>query len=53
MGSLCLLPVVALNSPPASTFAALPALAHTDVIGFLLYIGGLSFEMTADRQKDA
>jgi len=51
--SLCLLPVLALNSLPASTFAALPALALTDIIGFLLYIGGLSFEVTADRQKDA
>ncbi|KAI9880445.1 MAG: hypothetical protein M1830_003087 [Pleopsidium flavum] len=50
--SLCLLPVLALNSLPASTFAALPALALTDIIGFLLYIGGLSFEVTADRQKN-
>lgn len=50
--SLCLLPVLALNSLPATTFTALPsALAITDVIGLLLYVGGLSFEVTADWQK--
>ncbi|MCJ1367087.1 hypothetical protein MMC16_006219 [Acarospora aff. strigata] len=51
--SLCLLPVLALNSLPVSTFAALPALALTDIIGLSLYISGLAFEVTADRQKDA
>lgn len=51
--SLCLLPVIAVNAVPASTFAALPALGLTDAIGFLLYVGGLSFEVIADRQKDA
>jgi len=50
--SLCLLPVMAVNSLPAGTFASLGgAVAVTDVIGILLYIGGLSFEVTADRQK--
>jgi steroid 5-alpha reductase family enzyme len=50
--SLCLLPVLALNSLPASTFAALGgAVSITDVVGILLYLGGMTFEMTADRQK--
>ena len=52
--SLCLMPVLAINSVPAATFAALPAaVGITDVIGLLLYVGGLSFEVTADRQKNA
>lgn len=49
--SLCLLPVLALNSIPATTLSALPFLTLTDVIGVLLYIGGLGFEATADKQK--
>ncbi|KKY22179.1 putative 3-oxo-5-alpha-steroid 4-dehydrogenase [Phaeomoniella chlamydospora] len=52
--SLCLMPVLAINSLPASTFAALgTTVGITDVIGLLLYVGGLSFEVTADRQKNA
>ena len=52
--SLCLLPVLALNSLPASVFAGLGgAIGITDIIGLLLYVGGLSFEVTADRQKNA
>ncbi|KAL9061956.1 MAG: hypothetical protein Q9206_000142 [Seirophora lacunosa] len=51
--SLCLMPVLALNSLPASLFATLPAaIGLTDILGLLFYIGGLSFEVTADRQKD-
>lgn len=51
--SLCLMPVLAINSLPASTFAALGGLVSiTDIIGVLLYVGGLSFEATADRQKN-
>lgn len=49
--SLCLLPVLAINSIPATTLAALPFFSITDIIGVLLYVGGLSFEATADRQK--
>ncbi|KAI9890359.1 MAG: hypothetical protein M1814_004269 [Vezdaea aestivalis] len=49
--SLCLMPVLALNSVPYAAFGGLPALMITDVVGFLLYIGGLSFEATADSQK--
>lgn len=52
--SLCLMPILAINALPASTFAALgTAVSITDVIGLLLYVGGLSFEVAADRQKDA
>lgn len=50
--SLCLLPVLSLNSLPPSTFAALGSFVSiTDVLGVLLYVGGLGFEATADRQK--
>jgi steroid 5-alpha reductase family enzyme len=50
--SLCLLPVMAVNSLPAATFASLgAAVSITDVLGILLYVGGLGFEITADRQK--
>ncbi|KAK3075008.1 hypothetical protein LTR53_002043 [Teratosphaeriaceae sp. CCFEE 6253] len=51
--SLCLLPVLAVNSIPAVTLAALPAVTLTDVLGLLLYVGGITFEATADRQKSA
>ena len=49
--SLCLLPVLAVNSIPATTLAALPFFTITDILGILLYVGGLGFEATADRQK--
>lgn len=49
--SLCLLPVMALNSMPQSTFAALGAFGLTDLIGVALYVGGISIEVLADRQK--
>lgn len=50
--SLCLLPVLALNSLPGSVFAALPAaVGLTDFLGIALYLGGITFEATADRQK--
>ncbi|KIX04105.1 uncharacterized protein Z518_07658 [Rhinocladiella mackenziei CBS 650.93] len=49
---LCLMPVLAVSSLPASTFTALGGLVSiTDIIGFLLYIGGFSFEIIADAQK--
>lgn len=52
--SLCLMPVIAINSLPVATFASLPAsVALTDILGLLLFTGGLSFEVVADRQKDA
>ncbi|KAL9620624.1 MAG: hypothetical protein Q9160_004878 [Pyrenula sp. 1 TL-2023] len=51
--SICLLPVLSINALPASTFAALGGLTSiTDIIGLLLYVGGLSFEVAADRQKN-
>ena len=51
--SLCLMPILAVNSLPASVFASLgAAVSITDVVGILLYVGGLSFEVTADREKN-
>lgn len=51
--SICLLPVLSINSLPASTFAALGGVVSiTDILGLLLYVGGLSFEVAADRQKN-
>ncbi|KAI9839431.1 MAG: hypothetical protein M1837_002080 [Sclerophora amabilis] len=50
--SICLLPVLALNSIPQTALASLPTLMLTDIVGLLLYTGGLSFEVAADRQKD-
>ncbi|KAL9027722.1 MAG: hypothetical protein Q9196_003795 [Gyalolechia fulgens] len=48
-----LMPVLALNSLPASLLSTLPAaITLTDILGLLLYVGGLGFEVTADRQKD-
>src|SRR5271163_3418167 len=48
------MPVLAINALPASTFAALgTAVSITDLIGLLLYVGRLGFEVTADRQKSA
>ncbi|KAI4742332.1 DUF1295-domain-containing protein, partial [Aureobasidium sp. EXF-8846] len=49
--SLCLLPVLAVNSIPATTLSALPFLTLTDVLGVALFVGGLGFEATADKQK--
>ena len=50
--SLCLMPVLALNSIPATAFAALPtAITITDIIGLALYTGGITFESVADSQK--
>lgn len=49
--SLCLLPVLAINSIPATTLASLPFFTIVDVVGLALYVGGISFEATADRQK--
>ncbi|CAK3881719.1 hypothetical protein AC578_6243 [Lecanosticta acicola] len=49
--SLCLMPVLAINSIPATTLAALPLVTITDILGLLLYVGGITFEVTADKQK--
>jgi len=49
--SLCLTPVIAVNSIPAAAVAATGSIRLTDVLGLSLYIGGLLFEVTADRQK--
>ena len=48
------MPVLAINALPLTAFAALPAyVGVTDVVGLLLFAGGLGFEVVADRQKDA
>ncbi|KAJ4424948.1 hypothetical protein N0V82_000452 [Gnomoniopsis sp. IMI 355080] len=49
--SLICLPVVALNSVPASAFSAVPGVKFTDVLGVALWIGGITMEVVADRQK--
>lgn len=49
--SLCLLPVLAVNSIPATALAALPLVTLTDILGLALFVGGISFEATADQQK--
>lgn len=49
--SLCLMPVLAVNSIPHKLLSTLPALGLVDVVGILLYVGGLGFEIVADRQK--
>lgn len=51
--SLCLMPILALNSIPHTLLSTIPALGLTDIIGLLLYTGGLTFEAIADRQKSA
>ncbi|EHL00563.1 hypothetical protein M7I_3448 [Glarea lozoyensis 74030] len=45
--------IQALNSIPRTALAALPLLGITDIVGLALFAGGLSFEVTADRQKNA
>jgi len=50
--TLCCLPVLAVNSiSPGVLGTRLPFFLLTDIIGIALYIGGLSFEATADKQK--
>lgn len=47
------MPLLALNSIPHSQLMKLPAFGITDLVGLALFIGGLSFEVVADRQKNA
>ncbi|KAF6832582.1 hypothetical protein CMUS01_06868 [Colletotrichum musicola] len=49
--SLCLLPIVTLNSVPSTVFATLPPIKVSDALGLLIYLGGFAFEITADWQK--
>lgn len=46
------MPVLAVNSIPATVLVALPAVSVTDVLGLGLWLGGISFEAIADRQKN-
>lgn len=45
------MPVMAVNSIPATALAALPWLTLPDILGLLLFVGGITFEATADAQK--
>ena len=47
------MPILALNSIPHALLATLPVVGLTDIIGLSLFVGGLSFEVIADRQKNA
>lgn len=49
--SLCLMPVIAVNAVPPAVFGAAGGFKVTDVVGLGLYVGGLAFEVVADRQK--
>ena len=50
--SLCMMPILAVNSIPAAALsAALPRLLATDVLGLGLWVGGFAVEVAADRQK--
>lgn len=56
--SLCTLPVILVNSVPRSAYAtsalgtAISARPYlTDILGLAIFLFGLSFEVTADRQK--
>ncbi|KAI7367024.1 DUF1295-domain-containing protein [Hortaea werneckii] len=49
--SLCLMPVLAVNSIPSAALGALPFFTITDILGLLMYVGGITFEATADKQK--
>ncbi|KAG9239061.1 hypothetical protein BJ875DRAFT_449317 [Amylocarpus encephaloides] len=51
--SISMMPVLALNSIPPTALATLPVLGLTDIVGILLFVGGLSLEIAADRQKSA
>lgn len=49
--TLCLMPVLALNSLPSSTFGLLAPVLATDILGFGMFLFGQSFEAGADWQK--
>lgn len=52
--SICLLPVLALNSIPSVVLMSLPrSVAITDILGLTLFTSGFGFEVLADRQKTA
>jgi protein-S-isoprenylcysteine O-methyltransferase Ste14 len=49
--SLCLLPVIALNSIHPRAFSGVAALTPSTALGFALFVSGMAFEVIADRQK--
>ncbi|KAH8588184.1 hypothetical protein B0O99DRAFT_479264, partial [Bisporella sp. PMI_857] len=51
--SLCIMPVLAINSIPHRLLSTLPTVGLTDILGLSLFVGGLGFEIIADWQKNA
>jgi steroid 5-alpha reductase family enzyme len=49
--SLCLLPVIAMNSIPPTSFGGVARITPTTAIGFAMFVSGMAFEVIADRQK--
>jgi steroid 5-alpha reductase family enzyme len=49
--TLCLLPVIALNSIHPRAFNNVAALTPSTAVGFALFVSGMAFEVIADRQK--
>lgn len=49
--SICLMPVLAINSIPHTLLATLPLVSLTDIVGLTLFTAGFGFEVAADRQK--
>ncbi|KAI1005886.1 hypothetical protein K3495_g2332 [Podosphaera aphanis] len=49
--SLCLMPVIAINSIPYKFFSSLPPMIATDILGLSLFVTGLTIEIIADSQK--
>lgn len=51
--SCCLIPVIAINAVPARAFLQIPLVGAHDVLGLLVWLGGFTYEIIADRQKHA
>jgi steroid 5-alpha reductase family enzyme len=49
--SLCLLPVMAVNSLPPSAFKTFTTITPMSLLGLSVWVFGLAYEMAADRQK--
>ena len=50
--SLCLMPIMAVNAVPAAALGVAGSKVKlTDVLGLSMYLGGLTLEVVADRQK--
>lgn len=49
--SCCLMPVIAINAVPAKAFLQVPMAGAHDILGLLVWLGGFTYEIVADRQK--